>query len=194
MRLTLTMFLTLDGIGEDCSGGFEQGGWRVPHVDQDFMQIVTAWFENADAFLFGRRTYEIFAGYWPRVTDPNNVIAAKLNALPKYVASRTLKKLDWCNATLMSDVVAEVEKLKEQEGRELQVHGGGELAQVLIVNNLIDEYRLCIHPVVLGNGRRVFLEGALASCLHLLDGRRTSTGVTINSHDIFRVNRRSATL
>ncbi len=191
MRLTLHTFLTLDGVlqapggpDEDRDGGFEHGGWSFPYGDEDFGVAVTGWFAHADAFLLGRKTYEIFAGHWPKVTDADDPIASKLNALPKYVASATLKSVDWQNSSLISgDVAAEVARLKQQPGVELQVHGSGDLAHTLIEHDLIDEYRLLIFPLHLGSGKKLFTDGAKAAGLRLLSSSTTSTGVVIASYE-----------
>ena len=190
MRLTLHTFLTLDGVmqapggpDEDTDGGFAHGGWSFPYGDEDFGAAMVGWFAQSSAFLLGRRTYQIFSGYWPQVTDPDNPIASKLNALPKYVASTTLASVDWHNSALLGgDLAAEVVKLKEQPGDELQVHGSGGLAQTLIEHDLIDEYRLLIFPVHVGSGKKLFRDGARPAALRLTGAATTSSGVVIATY------------
>jgi dihydrofolate reductase len=142
------------------------------HSSQDVAAV------HADAFLLGRRTYQIFASHWPKVTDPENPIASRLNALPKYVASRSLATTDWHNSTLLSgDIVADIARLKNEPGDELQVHGSGNLAQTLIEHDLIDEYRLFFFPVHLGTGKKLFPDGAKAAALRLVTSSTTAAGV-----------------
>ncbi len=141
------------------------------------------WIGHADGFLLGRKTYEIFAGHWPRVTDPEDPVARALNTLPKYVASKTLKEVEWNNSTLIrGNVVEEIRALKRRPGGELQVHGSGGLAQTLIQNDLVDEYRLWSFPVILGRGKRLFGEGTVPATLTLVDSKTTSTGVVIHTY------------
>jgi dihydrofolate reductase len=190
MRLTLQTFLTLDGVmqapggpTEDPSGGFEHGGWSFAFGDEDFLAAVSGWFGEADAFLLGRKTYEIFNAHWPRVTDPTDPIASKLNSLPKYVMSKTLSAPEWNNTTVVNgDLLAEVERLKALPGKEIQIHGSGALTQQLIEADLIDEYRLFTFPVHLGSGRPLFSEGMRPGALRLLDTRVTGAGVVIASY------------
>jgi dihydrofolate reductase len=191
MRLTVATFLTLDGVmqapggpEEDPSEGFEHGGWSFPYADEDFGRLVARWFSQADAFLLGRRTYEIFAAFWPLVTEEADPVASRLNTLPKYVASRTLETVSWQGAELLrGDVPGLVTQLKERPGRELQVHGSGDLLQTLMAHDLVDEYRLFVYPVVLGSGRRLFAEGALPRSLKLVDATTTSTGVVVATYE-----------
>jgi dihydrofolate reductase len=191
MRLILHTFLTLDGVmqapggpDEDPDGHFEHGGWSFRYGDEQFAETMAGWFAQADGFLLGRKTYQIFSGYWPKITDPDNPIATKLNALPKYVASTTLDSLEWANSSLLGgDVASEVTKLKEQPGNELQVHGSGGLAQTLIGNDLIDEYRLLFFPVHLGSGKKLFRDGTKAAALGLLNVKTTGSGVVIATYE-----------
>lgn len=196
MRLTLTAFLSLDGVmqgpggpAEDPSGGFKHGGWMVPYADDLMGRFVAEWFAVADGFLLGRITYEILAAYWPRVAGDDEV-AETLNSLPKHVVSTTLSTLTWNNSQLIrGDLVAEVIRLKREAGRELQVHGSGMLAQTLIRHGLIDEYRLWFHPVILGSGKRLFPEGRASIALTLIEARTTSTGVAIHVYQPARSGR-----
>ncbi len=185
-ELVVTLFTTLDGIAqapggpdEDRDGGFEHGGWFVPFFRDDMGAEITSYFARAEAFLLGRRTYEIFAGYWPHQKDPNDVVATKLNALPKYVASRSLAKPDWAGSTVLKGDVAEVVKrLKANLDGELQVHGSPGLVQTLAKHDLVDEYRLWIVPVVLGgHGKKVFEHGVAPVGLELVESKSSSSGV-----------------
>jgi dihydrofolate reductase len=162
----------------ELNDGFEQGGWQVPYFDQDMDRLTADWIAAAGALLLGRRTYELFAEYWSQVTDPGDPRATRLNALPKYVVSTTLDRVQWNNSILLrGDVGEEVAKLKRQPGSELQVHGSAALVRTLMKHGLVDEYRLLIHPVVLGSGKRLFADGTTPAALKLIDTKTTSRGV-----------------
>ncbi|MCZ2822831.1 MULTISPECIES: dihydrofolate reductase family protein [unclassified Modestobacter] len=188
--LVVTTFLTLDGVAqapggpeEDTSGGFPHGGWLVPHFDEVMAGQMDAWFATAQDFLLGRRTYEIFAAHWPKMPTEGDRIAWSLNALPKHVASRTLESVDWDGARLIEgDVADAVRALKAEDGGELQVHGSLGLVQTLLAEDLVDELRLIVFPVVLGTGRRLFAEGAVPRTWRLTASTASSTGALLVSY------------
>ena len=191
-KLVSTLFVTLDGVyqapggpQEDTRGGFTHGGWSFTYGDEDFGRFVTEVFDRADAFLLGRRTYDIFAGYWPKVTDPANLIASRLNALPKYVVSSTLQAPEWSGSTVLGgDLAKEVQYLKERTDGELQIHGSGALVRSLIDLRLLDTLHLLTFPVVLGSGHRLFLDGANPTRFRNTGGRVTGSGISIQTYDL----------
>jgi dihydrofolate reductase len=190
-KLVVGTFLTLDGVmqapggpGEDRDGGFEHGGWSVNYWDDMMGRVIVEQMQHPDALLLGRRTYEIFAAHWPRVTDQNDPVASKLNSMRKYVASRTLRRAEWSNSVLISsDVAAAVAGLKEQPGGEIQVHGSGGLIQTLLKHDLVDEFRLWVFPVVLGAGKRLFGDGTVPGALRLVETHVSTTGVAIHRYE-----------
>jgi dihydrofolate reductase len=174
----------LGGAHEDRRGGFERGGWALPLFDGEAATFLDQVFEHADAFLFGRRTYEIFAGSWGTgswgANQGNNPISAALNTRPKYVASTTLTGAQWADTTVLAgDVAAAVGELKAQRGGELQVHGSGNLVRWLLDNQLVDEITLLTYPVVIGQGTRLFPDTGPDAALDLVESRSTSDGITI---------------
>lgn len=185
-KLFVGTFLTLDGVmqapggpDEDPESGFEHGGWQAPVFDDEVGEAVGRWFDEADALLLGRKTYEIFAGYWPSA-PPDNPFTAKINDVQKYVASRTLQTVEWQNTTLLpGDAADAVRELKETDGGDINVSGSGNLIQTLMRHDLVDEYRLIVHPVILGTGKRLFDNGAVPTSLAPVACRTTSTGNVI---------------
>jgi len=179
--------VTLDGVmqapggpEEDPSNGFSHGGWAMPFVDEAAGRVIGEIMAGEFDMLLGRRTYEIFAGYWPH---QDNAIAKAFSRATKYVATRSLKQLDWKNSQRMSgDVVAELRRLKASDGPELHIWGSGELLQTLIAAGLVDEYRLWVFPVVLGEGKRLFEKGVPPSSLSLVATGRTPIGVLFNTY------------
>jgi dihydrofolate reductase len=187
MKLTTITNVSVDGVmqglgapDEDRRGGFERGGWALPLFDNEAATFLNQVYQRADAFLFGRRTYEIFAGYWGAIADPANPIAAALNTRPKYVASTTLTDPQWADTTVLSgDVAAAIGELKAKPTGELQVHGSGNLVRWLFDNQLVDEIILLTYPVVIGQGTRLFPATGPDAALDLVDSRATPKGVTI---------------
>jgi len=188
MRLTTTTIVTVDGVmqglgapDEDRRGGFERGGWVAPLFDDEAMTFLNQVYERADAFLFSRRTYEIFAGSWGTWDDPGeSPVWTALNRQPKYVASTTLTDPQWANTTVLSgDLAAAIGELKAKRGGELQVHGSGALVRWLLDNQLVDEINLFVCPVVVGQGARLFPANGPDIALELVESRSTPTGVTI---------------
>jgi dihydrofolate reductase len=188
MKLTTITIVSVDGVmqglgapDEDRSGGFERGGWVTPVFDNEAMAFLNQVYQRADAFLFGRRTYEIFAGSWGAMADPGgNPIWTALNTQPKYVASTTLTEPRWANTTVLSgDVAAAIGELKAKPAGELQVHGSGSLSRWLFDNQLVDEITLLVCPVVVGQGTRLFPDIGPDIALDLVDSRATPKGVTI---------------
>jgi dihydrofolate reductase len=190
-KLVVGTFATLDGVmqapggpNEDRDGGFQHGGWLVPYFDGKFGEIMTEWTKRAGAFLLGRKTYEIFAESWPKSTDPADENATALNTRPKFVASRTLRKISWNNSILLKgDVAQEVAKLKAQEGGELQVHGSGNLIQTLLQHDLVDTLRIWQFPVVLGTGKRLFGGGTIPRSFRLVDTQLNTTGAVLHVYE-----------
>ena len=198
MKLTVQTFLTLDGVmqapggpEEDTQGHFTHGGWQAPFEDPAVGEFVTELNAHASAFLFGRRTFDIFRGYWPDQTDPDNPIATAINSCPKHVASRSLSEADttWRGAhpdtahLLTGDVVAAVRALKDEPGDELQVWGSGDLLQTLLRHELVDRLRLMTFPLVLGSGRRLFDEGILPATMEPVEITVTDVGIVIGTYE-----------
>src|SRR2546428_737192 len=187
-KLKVTTFVTLDGVmqspggpDEDRSGGFTNGGWSVGYWDDRMGQVMGEFMGRPFELLLGRRTYEIFAAYWPHSSEPG---AEALNSARKHVASRTLKNVEWNNSALIKgDVPMYVSELKKQSGPEIQVHGSGDLIQTLLRNDLVDEFHLWTFPAVLGSGKRLFAGGAIPAGLKVVDVTTSSTGVVIATYE-----------
>jgi dihydrofolate reductase len=187
-KLTINTFLTLDGVmqapggpQEDPSGGFAHGGWSVNYWDDMMGQVMDEVMGTPFDLILGRKTYEIFAAHWPHATDEQG--AKPLNDATKYVASRTLKSLEWANSVLIEGDVADgVAALKQQDGPELQVHGSSNLIQTLLRHDLVDVFRLWTFPVVVGPGKRLFADGTIPGALKLVDSKVSTTGVVIGTY------------
>jgi len=188
VKLTAHVFVSIDGVmqgpggaDEDRSDGFSHGGWLVPLADEDMNRIVSDWFASTDAFLLGHTTYDLFCGFWPQVTQ-DDLISREINTRPKYVAATGAVDVGpWSDTTtvLGSDVIAEIRRLKQQPGRELQIHGSHTLLQALHGTGLIDEYRLLVFPVVIGSGKRLFEPAPTPSSFRVVSRDTTSAGATL---------------
>ncbi len=184
-KLITAAFLTLDGVmqapggpGEDDDGGFAHGGWIVPHVDEATGNFVDGWFQEPFDLLLGRRTYDIFAGYWPH-QPADNPIAEKFNRVGKYVATSSRAPLAWANSVALNDVPAEVKRLKQSDGPTLVTQGSTVLVQTLMEHGLIDELRLITFPLVLGSGKRLFGSGTMSAGLKQVEASVSSTGAVM---------------
>ena len=189
-KLVVLSFITLDGVmqapggpEEDPTGGFKHGGWVAGYFDDFLGRVMVEQMSRPFDLLLGRKTYEIFAAHWPYVKDKEDPFAAGINSAKKYVASKTLLKLDWKNSELIKgDVAEEVKKLKEQDGPEIQVHGSGALIQTLLKLDLIDELWLKIFPITLGKGKRLFAEGTIPVGFKLLKSEISPSGVIVAAY------------
>lgn len=189
-NIIVSEMLTLDGVmqapggpDEDREGGFEQGGWVWPYFHEGYADTVEDGLSSSDALLLGRKTYEIFAAYWPTATDEAE-LADLMNSIDKYVASRTLDEVEWQNSTLLEgEVETAVTELKEQPGEDIRVIGSGKLVQTLMQHDLVDEYQLMIHPLVLGSGKRLFGDESTQTDLQLVDMETTGTGVVVLTYE-----------
>jgi dihydrofolate reductase len=188
-KLRIIEFLSLDGVmqapgapDEDTEGGFRHGGWAVPYHDEVLGATAAEGMAATDAYLFGRKTYEKMAAYWPTAPQ-EDPLAGHLNNTAKYVASTTLENAGWQNTTVIKgDVVEEISKLKQQPGKNIAVLGSGDLVQTLIEHDVIDEYFLTVYPLVLGKGKRLFRDVDQTKTLRLLDSKTTSTGGVMLSY------------
>jgi dihydrofolate reductase len=186
-ELIVNTFLTLDGVmqapggpEEDPSGGFEHGGWSFGYWDEQMQETMGELLSKPFDLVLGRKTYEIFAAYWPYSDDPG---AEPLNKATKHVASTTLKEVEWENSNLIEGEVPEaVRALKQEDGPELQVHGSANLIQTLLEHGLIDEFRLWVFPLVLGKGKRLFDGGTVPAGLEVVSSQTSSTGVIMATY------------
>jgi len=188
-RIVVNTFLSLDGVmqapggaGEDPSGGFDLEGWSVNYWDEAMGQRMGQLMGSPFDLLLGRKTYQIFAAHWPQESDEQ--VAGPLNRATKYVVTNTLDRADWGPSQLIrGDAVPQIQRLKEQDGPELQVHGSANLLQTLIKHNLIDQYNVMIFPVVLGRGKRLFGDGAIPAGLRQTSSQTASTGVIMATYE-----------
>jgi dihydrofolate reductase len=190
MKLITNTQITVDGVMQANGGndpeldpGFERGGWAIPVGDEESVGYIADFYQRADAFLFGRRTFELFAGYWGVRDASENPFSGALNTRPKYVASNTITDPGWEGSTVLSgDLETAIRDLKAQPGGELQVHGSGRLIRWLLEHELVDEMTLIVCPVIVGAGTRLFPESGKDFALELLESRTFPTGITVQSY------------
>ncbi len=188
-KLIVSTFLTLDGVmqapggpGKDDSGGFAHGGWSVNYWDDLMGQVMTEAMSPPFDLVLGRKTYDVFAAYWPHASEEDD--SKPLNDATKYVASRGHPTLEWGRAALIEgDAAKGIASLKKEDGPDLQVHNSGNLIQTLMRHNLVDEYRLWVFPVILGSGKRLFSDGTIPAGLRLVDSKVSTTGVVIGTYE-----------
>jgi dihydrofolate reductase len=187
-KLVVNTFTSLDGVmqapgmpEEDREGGFDQGGWQVPYFDEESGQVMAEGLAAFDALLLGRKTYEIFAGYWP-YAPADDPIAVRLNEAPKYVASRTLDTVAWNNSMLLEGDLADGVARLKQEYQEIHTSGSGNLVQSLMQQELVDQYNVWVYPVLLGNGKRLFGDGTIPTALRLVESRAFGNGAVLLSY------------
>jgi dihydrofolate reductase len=190
-KVIVSEFLTVDGVmqapgdpNEDRSGGFEHGGWQLRYFDDVFGATVLEGLSSAGGLLLGRRTYEIFAAYWP-TANVDDAFTGTMNDLPKYVVSTTLREpLDWSNSRLVKgDLPEAIRALKEEPGNDLRVIGSGELSKALMTHGLVDQFVLMIHPLIMGTGKRLFADGGSLIPLRLADSKISTTGVLLLTYE-----------
>ena len=190
-KIIVLSFISLDGVmqapggpEEDPTGGFEHEGWVVGYSDDFLLNVMIKQTSKTFDLLLGRKTYEIFAAHWPYVNADQDPFAAKLNNAKKYVASKTMTKLDWTNSELIKgDVPEGIKRIKEQDGPEIQVHGSSNLVQTLLKHDLVDELWLKIFPVTLGTGKRLFAEGTIPAGFRLLENGISPSGVIVANYE-----------
>lgn len=187
-KIVVLSFVSLDGVmqapggpEEDTSGGFKYGGWTFPYFDETMGEVMTQQMKPPFDLLLGRKTYDIFAAYWPK-QDPTS-LGAPFNKATKYVVSHSLPKLTWKKSVLIEgDVTRKLKELKQQDGPMLQVHGSGKLIQTLLENDLVDELWLKIYPVTLGKGKRLFASGAIPAAFELIESKTSPSGVIVANY------------
>jgi dihydrofolate reductase len=190
-KIIVLSFISLDGVmqapggpEEDPTGGFKHGGWLFGYSDDFLLKVMITQMSKPFDLLLGRKTYEIFAAHWPHANASEDPFAARINNAKKYVASKTLTKLDWNNSELIKgDAWNEIKKIKEQDGPEIQVHGSGNLIQILLKHDLVDELWLKVFPITLGAGKRLFAEGTIPAGFKLLESEISPSGVIIASYE-----------